>query len=204
MCPSTNKEEEVLNDALHNIFSSIENFLLTYKYNATGDGTIHDKEIKKKFSRKTKFLLHPYICKEIKKFTILDDLISQLYMLEIKEISSLAKTNYYLFNSPKLKMKSIFTLCHGKIPADDTLNQIYVSTETEILSRAASIGRIIEKINKYQSSKICTICRSLRDGYTPRDQQTFIEKALLYEAAKAFEEDGFNLNVIYDENLLFG
>ena len=112
--------------------------------------------------------------------------------------------NYCLFNSPKLKMKPIFTLCHGKIPVDDTLNQIYVSTETEILSRAVSIGRIIEKINKYQSPRICTICRSLRDGYTPRDQQNFIEKALLDEAAKVFGEDGLNLNLIYDENLLFG
>ena len=203
-CPSTNKEEEFLNNALHNIFSRIENFLLTYKYNVTGEGNNHDKEIKTKFSTKVKSLVQPYICNEMKSFTVLDDLISQLYMLEIKEISSLAKTNYCLFNSPKLKMKPTFTLCHGKIPADDTLNQIYVSTDTEILTRAASIGRIIDKINKYQSPKICTICRSLRDGYTPRDQQTYIEKALLDEAAKAFGADGLNIKLIYDENLLFG
>jgi len=49
-----------------------------------------------------------------------------------------------------------------------------------------------------------TIARSLRDGYTPRKQQTFIEKHLKRRLAEISQKNRLKERFIYDEHLVFG
>ena len=204
-CPYSNEEEEYLNEAMHRIFDNLARFMREEKSGRVKTYIKSGRTFKEKFAEKVSTLFLNYVCKTSKNTSmILNEIANYLIKLDIKEIESLSKVNYCLRESPQLKLPPQFTLCHGNNYPGDTLNQIYVSSSDTIVKRAMRLRKILRQINYHEPPKLCTIARSLRDGYTPRDQQNFIEKTLLDVITKEFKIYKLTPNIIYDKYLLFG
>ena len=97
-----------------------------------------------------------------------------------------------------------FSLCHGTIFPGDTLNQIFVDSPKGIVDRTKQLSGVLEYIFKRAKPSFFTIARSLRDGYTPRKHQTFIEKHLKKSLQNVTQKYKLKEKFIYDNYLVFG
>lgn len=151
------------------------------------------------------------ISKHTKHFMCRTSLIGPFSMLianlDITEVQALLKARFCLFNSPRLnenKEELGFALCHGTIYPADKLNKIHVGTLPEIDQRAALMKRILFHVNSFVKPSIYTICRSLRDGYTPREQQRYIERNVLQVATEVIRKNHQKEYIVYDSQLVYG
>ena len=192
-CPQSTKEEETLNAQIQNLFRFVHE--LMKNNNAKNVKTI------------TKYIFDSTsICKfgdqpnkVVTEFS--DDIVS----FSIKEVGALAKAKYCLILSPQLRNDEVtFTLCHGNIYPGDPLNQIYVGAKDEVKQRGENLVDILNLICNYTQPRFYTIARSLRDGYTPRNQQRYIEKIVLESLDKVISRQGKQKRLIYDSELVFG
>lgn len=88
-------------------------------------------------------------------------------------------------------------VCHGR-NHPDTLNQIRLPPDIEDIKRStASIRTVLSLIN-LKSVQIVTLCRSNRDGYTPRYLYKTIEQEIITVLKKTFQP----INIIYDPSLM--
>lgn len=130
-----------------------------------------------------------------------------LSSLSVKELRSLARTKYCLISSSRLvgnDDERQFSVCHGNIFPDDKLNEFHVSTKDAIHKRGKLLEEILHYIHKSSAPKFFTVSRSLRDGYTPRDQQQYIERMVLGSVGRAIQTSGNRRRIVYDSHLSFG
>jgi len=91
-------------------------------------------------------------------------------------------------------------LCHGR-NGPETTNKIHIPKGTsEIRSSSQSLAPIIKTVMPY--ADIVTICRSNRDGYTPRNYSQIIETELLELIATYNSPSAREINFIYDKSLM--
>ncbi|KAK3091069.1 hypothetical protein FSP39_016892 [Pinctada imbricata] len=84
------------------------------------------------------------------------------------------------------------------MPGDDVAH-IHETNPEEIKNRTANINIMLSALKSFTPSLI-TVCRSIRDGYTPRKHFKLIEKDILETAETCFR----NLRVHYDSDLQGG
>jgi len=193
-CPKSLKDEELLNKKIKSMFLEFSNIL---KENNRMHLT--------KFVVKEKLttLVKGYECGKYKQ-TYIEYTADIIEDYNYETLKALSKVTYCNTNSYKLERESEFILCHGTIEPSQSLNEIHISNETEILKRNTKTEEILNYIYKYQNVKFITMARSLRDGYIPRFQQRFIEKTLLGTLEKVLSTKDKSLDVIYDEHMIFG
>lgn len=192
-CPTSTNVEQILNKEIRDMFlqvskldhKSTEELALTFK------NELYDR---------TK----SYICKTTPE--IVQKEVSALFSsLKPREIRALSKAKYCLRNSPRLMLPSSeFFLCHGTIFPNDTLNQIYIGSSDEVKTRGKQLVNMLNFIYNHTQPRFFTIARSLRDGYTPRRQQRYIESVILKSLDEVFEKHGQVKRVVYDPYLVFG
>ena len=92
-----------------------------------------------------------------------------------------------------------FGLCYGaNTPLESAVTEFNPSFD-DIKKRSVVLRSIIQNSKRY-SPKFITLCRSMRDGYTPRQFFTIIENEILTSLKDAFP----NISLHYDEDLLDG
>ena len=95
-------------------------------------------------------------------------------------------------------------ICHGANTPDQENLPIFLYSpeEDEITERAVELQNILTISAKMASHSLVTICRSVRDGYTPREHAMQIEKLILDVVEKSYSQ--YRIDTIYDTNLLGG
>ena len=95
-------------------------------------------------------------------------------------------------------------ICHGSNTPDQENLPIFLHSpeEGEITERAEEMQNILRMSAKMASPSLVTICRSVRDGYTPREDAMQIEKLILDVVENSYSE--YVLDTRYDINLLGG
>ena len=91
-------------------------------------------------------------------------------------------------------------LCIGHNTPADYQIPLYTPTLTAIEKRTAQLTKLLGRIHKIGAPTIVTLCRSSKDGYTPRHLQEHIEKSIL----SAFSAISDRYTVHYDKYLWGG
>ena len=150
--------------------------------------------------------LRPALCTrdESKLNTILTSLIRQLVKYTMPQLRALSQVGIchrvsvktYDFQ-PAFGMK----ICDGYNKPNNTVIPFHMPTVDEIRFRTAILRDIVK--NPYLNPKLVTVCRSTRDGYTPRSHFRLIESdvlATLHDLVKGVDKD----MAYYDSDLLGG
>ena len=196
-CPKSTKEEEILNVQMQHLFRFVHELM---KNNNIKNVKVNVKTI-------TKYIFDPTnICKFVDQPNkIVTQFSDVIVTFSIKDVGALAKAKYCLMLSPQLRNDEVtFNLCHGNIYPGDLLNQIYVGAKEEVIQRGENLVDILNLISNHTQPRFYTIARSLRDGYTPRSQQNYIEKIVLESLDKVISRQGKQKRLIYDSELVLG
>ena len=205
----------VLSTELHNIYcpvritdrimyQNLTKVLITeFSSSKTGGERKKMKEERRELAEKFLASTKKMICKEVS----IKHFIDYLIRLNLNDIEALSKMRFCLDNNPRVNeglFSSRYGLCHGYIFPGDPLNTIYVGSNEEIKRRGKRLTNVISHLMMYAKLKFVTIARSLRDGYTPRDQQRLIERTVIESLRNASKHHGKTIRVVYDEQQLFG
>ncbi|XP_041363854.1 uncharacterized protein LOC121379347 isoform X2 [Gigantopelta aegis] len=148
--------------------------------------------------------LEQNLCDHTKIKFALNRLILEFCKMSIDQLKALAEVGICLNQSPKtmnFDHRHSMRVCYGYNTPDDTLVMFYVPSVAEIDKRTDNLKDILKQ--KQFVPGAVTICRSTRDGYTPKKYFTKIEsdvKLVLRDAFPGIREDSF----YYDEDLLGG
>ena len=134
----------------------------------------------------------------------LKELIVELCALNTDQLKAFAEVGVCLNGSPKstdFASNHSMILCYGYNTPNDSVVMFHVPSSLEITQRTSNLRDMLEQ-NQFVPGAV-TICRSTRDGYTPRKLFSKIEsdiKRVLVNAFPRILEDSF----YYDEDLLGG
>lgn len=132
----------------------------------------------------------------IKRFVrgLLNLSIEQLRIVhQIGFCSTTTPKTYQLYGPPD------FGLCYGANTPFESAVTEFNPTADDIQKRSDILKSIVQNTKQY-TPKFVTLCRSVRDGYTPRQHFSTIEREVLTSLNDSFR----NINLVYDEDLLDG
>ena len=131
---------------------------------------------------------------------LLRDLVELFSKLTAKQQKALQYVGFCMSNThknTKVLDEFYFKICYGmNMPWDSSVN-IHIPTLEEINKRTLKLNSILSKIRK---PKLVTVCRSVRDGYTPRKFFNKIENDVMKSLNSTYKR----LRVHYDSDLLGG
>ncbi|XP_041364821.1 UPF0489 protein C5orf22 homolog [Gigantopelta aegis] len=134
----------------------------------------------------------------------LKELITELCKLNTDQLKAFAEVGICLYESPKttdFDSERSMRVCYGYNTPNETVVMFHIPSFLEIKQRTEKLRDILTQ--KQFVPGAVTICRSTRDGYTPRKLFSKIEsdiKRVLRDAFPRIREDSF----YYDEDLLGG
>ena len=91
-------------------------------------------------------------------------------------------------------------LCMGFNTPNDSAVVVHKPDAAEIRARTTQLRKMLEIIDARHRPSVVTVCRSVRDGYTPRSLFSSIEANIL----GIFKDLPGHYDVVYDENLYGG
>ena len=94
---------------------------------------------------------------------------------------------------------AVINVCHGNNPPGSNIVQVYQPTMADIDDRMIRLEQILKFL---PSPDLVTVCRSGRDGYTPREYLQYIESGVIEVIRRAKSKHRFN--IVYDRHLLGG
>ncbi|KAL3876971.1 hypothetical protein ACJMK2_034743 [Sinanodonta woodiana] len=130
-------------------------------------------------------------------------LVKQLENLTDTQLDAMQETGFCSSTTPKtlpIFGARMFGICYGANTPNDTAVITYMPPLKEVEKRTMILQKLLSKINKF-SPKLVTLCRSMRDGYTPRKFFHQIEKDILHSLSVSMQQD---LIIHYDKDLLGG
>ena len=148
--------------------------------------------------------LHYSFCNPDKTNFALNQLILAFCKMNIDQLKALSEVGICLVQSPKtygFENMNGLRICYGYNTPNETMVMFHVPTLAEIDQRTENLKDILKQ--KQFTPGAVTICRSTRDGYTPKKYFTKIEsdvKDVLRYAFPRIREDSF----YYDDDLLGG
>ena len=134
-------------------------------------------------------------------------LSAQLYNLPVAHLARILNLGFCLSSSPKSLAfssdRAQFTVCHGLNEPDSDIVFLHTPNETDIELRMRTLRSLIRQLP--EKPRLVTLCRSVRDGYTPRSLAGVIEAGIfrIFEDAKIEERFG-SWEVLYDDDLFGG
>ena len=144
------------------------------------------------------------ICDHSRIKFIMKNLIREFGAMTIDQLKAFAEIGICLNHSPKsmdFNPRHSMRVCYGYNTPNQTMVMFHVPSLAEIDQRTENLKDILKQ--KQFTPGAVTICRSTRDGYTPKKYFTKIEsdvKDVLRYAFPRIREDSF----YYDEDLLGG
>ncbi|XP_041363395.1 uncharacterized protein LOC121379021 isoform X2 [Gigantopelta aegis] len=148
--------------------------------------------------------LEQHICDHTRIKLVLNKLILEFCKMTIDQLKAFAEVGICLNQSPKtmnFDHRHSMRVCYGYNTPNETAVMFHVPSLAEIDQRTDNLKDILKQ--KQFVPGAVTICRSTRDGYTPKKYFTKIEsdvKLVLRDAFPRIREDSF----YYDEDLLGG
>ncbi|CAC5423842.1 unnamed protein product [Mytilus coruscus] len=133
----------------------------------------------------------------------ISEIIHSFQKLGIKQLKAMQRVGFCLNTSPKTYKVTFpprYGICMGANTPSDSSVLIHNPTRKEITERTATLQNILKSL-KAKSVKFVTICRSSRDGYTPRRFFKLIESDIMASLNKTFNN---NCVAHYDGGLLGG
>ena len=91
-------------------------------------------------------------------------------------------------------------LCMGFNTPNDSVVVVHKPDAAEVRARTAQLRKMLEIIDARHRPSVVTLCRSVRDGYTPKSFFSSIEANIL----GIFKDLPGHYDVVYDENLYGG
>ena len=132
----------------------------------------------------------------------LSSLAYALWSFSKNTLKGLLKLKFCNFGIPSLDLTIKFQTCKG-IPNNEG-TAYHMPNRAEEWDRANRLRSILSYIfTKYEVPGITTVCRSVRDGYTPLSYFSSIEKHII-DALRYASAHNDDLNFHYDDKLLFG
>ena len=216
-CASNSVEEQLADD----VFSALIQTVITLKHKscsldkqANAEGTCYkDDDIEDLLSsfifdiltfitNKNQHLL----CTNEERLNVMS--IKRLLMFlkdfDIQQLQSLSKIGICFSQSP-----SVFEfdsgeglhVCHGFNTPNDSAVSFSFPDNVDIVSQKNALRNIFSSI--FRTPDLISVCRSVRDGYTPKEKFTLIESAVLSTVSAVYPS--VNLTSIhFDSNLLGG
>ena len=136
---------------------------------------------------------------------LLQRIVEVFKRLKYNHLLALAELGFCMNTSPVTfgfsRGNAQFKICHGANTPNNTLVVIHTPDQDEVTRRMSLVRSILEHVTLMQPN-VVTLCRSVRDGYTPRHLAKRIEDDIIDFFAQSHE--GIKYNVIYDDNLLGG
>lgn len=133
----------------------------------------------------------------------ISEIVHSFQNMNEKQIKTMQRVGFCLNTTPKsLKLTAgyYFQICLGANTPSNSAVLIHSPTKKEIEDRTVTLQNILRSM-QYKSIKFVTICRSSRDGYTPRRYMKLIESNILTSLNKTF---GNNCVAHYDGGLMGG
>lgn len=156
----------------------------------------------------SEFRLHPSMFCGYNDFDVRNawkGLAKIFYQLPPQHIRRIHDLGFCLSVSPKTLFfeegRAELTICHGLNPPNATVVFLHSPEKLEIVDRGQRLLTMLQSILETRSLPLVTLCRSVRDGFTPRGLADFIEGEVLETLARA-SEVGWEIN--YDDDLLGG
>jgi len=128
--------------------------------------------------------------------------LNNIYDLNEEQLSVLQKVGFCSTTSPKTFVDDYraFRLCSGANTPNRTAVLAHTPTEKETAQRTVKLTEILESF-KTANIQLVTLARSMRDGYTPRNQFQRIEQDIIRAVRQGSAKQ---LRLYYDEDLLGG
>jgi len=195
--PETFKEEMALDKKISELFFKLTEILM-FK-TSSSDASLRQKVRHVVTSQTGSFF---------RSSDALSEFVIFLSALSSVEADNLSKVRYCLLQSHRLvsdKRYTQFSVCHGNIyPGDRFVQDFFVGSAKEVEMRAGNLRNILQHIHKSTRPRFYTVARSLRDGYVPRDQQSFIERNIMQSIDRCERGIGRFRRTVYDPFLSFG
>ena len=117
------------------------------------------------------------------------------------QLKAILEIGFCMQTSPRSYSDPGFQICHGANPPNSTVVTVHMPGENELRLRLSRLRRLVEA-KSYPTPSMVTLCRSVRDGYSPVPYFSKIEKSVLSSILNS--RAGVRYNVVYDKNLLGG
>lgn len=133
---------------------------------------------------------------------MIDHLLDMFKHMSMGQVRVLGKVGFCLTTTLKSyepTSDSAFHICHGANVPGESVVLIHNPVNSEIPLRTKVLRKILHTIEPYKP-KMTTLCRSVRDGYTPRR----LFKQIEHDVVKALNDSFKHVRFNYDEGLLGG
>lgn len=132
---------------------------------------------------------------------LLKELLNNFKQHSQRQLRSLQYVGFCLASSytPVKQSRAHFHICHGLNYPDNSAVDVYIPPLSEIHQRTKLLQDILSPL-RGRKTCMATVCRSVRDGYTPRRYFNKIESDVLKTLNTTFK----NLQLRYATNLLGG
>ena len=125
--------------------------------------------------------------------------LKNVQLQAVAEVGICFQVSVHSFNEA---MVGHLRLCDGYNRPNQTVVTFYTPTPDDIAARGKRLHRILGRLDV--APDVVTLCRSVRDGYTPRPHFRQIEDTVLNKLEAKYSESGGSLRVMYDRDLLGG
>ena len=132
-----------------------------------------------------------------------ESVMNSLCMFSLREFEAVMDLGFCLSMSPAstgFSTQGALQVCHGSNIPNDTVVFLHSPEVNEVEGRMTHLNEMLRIVDTVNPPKFVTVCRSVRDGYTPREHFTRIESGIV----KIFQQLSMPYSVSYDENLLGG
>lgn len=127
------------------------------------------------------------------------------YKMPAAHVKKVYDLGFCLSTTPKTLYFDVgraeFTLCHGLNQANSTIVFLHSPDRSEIMEHGGSFLRMTRAVFRRRPFSLVTVCRSVRDGFTPRQSADLIESEILETLKRVTDERG---KIHYDDDLLGG
>lgn len=129
------------------------------------------------------------------------DFVQEISKLTVHQLSKLGEIGFCSSETPKSfhLIPPKFRLCYGYNTPENSIVTEFDPTQDNVRKRSLRLNLILRNM-KHCRPKVVSLCRSVRDGYTPRYHFNRIEHDILTAVNTSFK----NIKVHYDEDLLGG
>ncbi|XP_005097725.1 UPF0489 protein C5orf22 homolog [Aplysia californica] len=134
----------------------------------------------------------------------LQSLLAVLTNFSVDQLKSLSKVGICFSTSPSsihFPVSGILHVCHGDNTPEKTEVTFSLPENKDVIAQTKTLKKILSSI--FRKPDVISVCRSIRDGYTPKEYFRMIESAVLTSVSAVYRSVSLK-SVHFDGNLLGG
>ncbi|XP_064606963.1 uncharacterized protein LOC135471601 [Liolophura sinensis] len=204
-CPETTEEESSVDKVLAEMISAlirVKSCELEKKPSCPkGNLEFYTTKVR----RNTALVESTCVRQRNKRFRLWGPFFKLVDSLTVNQLRQLREMGFCFRTTPKAhdfgsEDEGVFLTCHGANTPNRSVVIFHSPTMKEVEQRTHLLQTFLQSTKKRILPSLVTVCRSMRDGYTPRKFFRRIEKDVLTSVDEAFP----NSKVHYDRDLMGG